>query len=283
MFRLKFLTIACASIVLAELVLGMAGGPKAMAKDRFITVASTTSARNSGLYQFILPKFTKATGIEVRIIALGTGQAIRLAMAGDADVLLVHHKPSEEAFVKSGFGVKRFEVMYNDFVIVGPKNDPAGAYTHKNPTKALNAIARSKSKFASRGDKSGTHKKELGLWHAAGIDVEEGNGEWYRQTGSGMGATLNTASAMDAYTLSDRGTWLNFANKGNLIILNEGDKRLLNPYSVILVNPKQHPHVKAGDGQIFIDWLISRAGQRSISSYEINGQQAFFPIIKPTN
>ena len=281
MFRLKFIRTACTTVAIAELIFGMSRAPQADANDRFITVASTTSTRNSGLYEFILPKFTKQTGVAVRVIAVGTGQAIRLAKAGDADVLFVHHKPSEEAFIKNGFGQQRFEVMYNDFIIVGPRSDPARAHKHKNAATALKAIAQSNSPFTSRGDDSGTHKKELRLWNAAGIDVQKVSGGWYRQTGSGMGATLNTASAMDAYALSDRSTWLNFANKGNLIIISEGDKRLLNPYGVILVNPKRHPHVKAADGQIFIDWITSHTGQRTIASFKIKGRQAFFPTLTP--
>ena len=278
----NFLKIACAIITVSGVAFGTLVGGMAAASDRFITIASTTSTRNSGLYNFILPRFTKATGISVRIIAVGTGQAIRLAKAGDADILFVHHQPSEEAFVREGYGVRRVEVMYNDFIIVGPKGDPAGVYQEKNVVTALKFIARSKSLFASRGDNSGTHKKELSLWDLTGISVKREGSGWYRQTGSGMGATLNTASAMEAYALSDRGTWLNFANKGNLIILSEGDKRLLNPYGVIRVNPRKYPHVKSQDAQVFIDWVISEAGQKSISAYTINGHQAFFPRIEPT-
>ncbi len=256
-------------------------GHQAAAAERFITVASTTSTRNSGLYDYLLPKFTKVSGIEVRVVAVGTGQAIRLAQAGDADVLFVHHRPSEEKFVTEGFGLKRIDVMYNDFVIVGPKADPARINGSKDVTSALAGIALWKSPFASRGDDSGTNKKEHELWDAAGVDPGAGDTRWYRETGSGMGATLNTAAAMNAYTLTDRGTWLKFANKGDLVIHTEGDRRLFNPYGIILVNPKKHPHVKAKDGQAFIDWIVSAAGQSAIASYAINGRQAFFPAVKP--
>ena len=256
---------------------------KVSAADRFITVASTTSTRNSGLYDHILPLFTEATGVTIRVVAVGTGQAIRLAKAGDADVLFVHHRPSEEAFVRNGFGVKRYDVMYNDFVIVGPKADPAGAAKQNSAAAALTAIAKANWPFTSRGDDSGTHKKEMGLWRAAGVNTAKSAGEWYRETGAGMGATLNTASAMNAYALTDRATWLKFANKGELTIVNEGDKRLFNPYGVVLVDPKKHPHTKVKNGQAFINWLISDAGQRAIAAYDINGQQAFFPNVKAAN
>jgi len=243
----------------------------------YITVASTTSTRNSGLYDHILPVFTKRTGIEVRVVAVGTGQAIRMAANGDSDVLFVHHTASEKKFVADGFGVERFDVMYNDFVIVGPKSDPAGVTGTKDVTKALADIAENKAAFASRGDDSGTHKKELGLWKAAGADPKAASGSWYRETGSGMGATLNTASAMNAYALTDRATWLKFKNKGDLQILVEGDERLFNQYGIILVNPKKHPHVKAEAGQEFIDWVLSKEGQKAIGEYRIEGLQAFFP------
>lgn len=257
------------------------GGAETRAAERFITMASTTSTHNSGLYDFLLPKFTEATGIKVRVVAVGTGQAVRLAKAGDADVLFVHHRASEEAFVKDGYGVERFDVMYNDFVLVGPKADPAGAAKTTTAPAALKAIAAARRPFASRGDDSGTHKKERGLWESAGVDVANAPGGWYRETGSGMGATLNTASAMNAYALTDRGTWLKFANKGDLRVLSEGDKRLFNPYGIILVNPKKHPHVKAKDGQALIDWLVSDAGQSAIGAYTIKGRPAFFPSVRP--
>jgi len=259
------------------LAFGVTAQTGAQAGDRFITVASTTSTRNSGLYDYLLPLFTKATSIEVRVVAVGTGQAIKMARNGDADVLFVHHRPSEEKFVAEGFGVKRFDVMYNDFVLVGPKSDPAGTMGKKDVAAALAAIAAKKAPFASRGDDSGTHKKERSLWKTAGVDLKAASGSWYRETGSGMGATLNTASGMNAYALTDRGTWLKFANKGDLTIVVEGDKRLFNPYGVILVNPAKYAHVKKADGQAFIDWLVSDAGQSAIGAYKLKGKQAFFP------
>ena len=253
----------------------------AFAEERFIVVASTTSTANSGLFDRILPTFEAKTGIEVRVVAVGTGQAIRLARNGDADVLFVHHKPSETAFVEEGFGVERFDVMYNDFVIAGPKSDPAGIKGQKEASKALAEIARSESPFASRGDDSGTHKRELSLWKAAGIDPSLYSGTWYQELGAGMGATLNTAAAKNAYALTDRGTWLSFENKAGLEILCEGDDRLLNPYGVILVNPDKFAHVKAEDGQAFIDWLISGEGQKAIAAFKINDEQLFFPSAEP--
>lgn len=257
-------------------VLMMASGPS-VAADKFITVASTTSTKNSGLFDYLLPMFTKKTGIEVRVVAVGTGKAIKLAENGDADVLFVHHKPSEEKFVKAGFGVKRTDVMYNDFVFVGPKSDPAKVGGTKTAVDALKAIAAAKAPFASRGDDSGTNKKELGLWKAAGLNPKkDASGSWYRETGSGMGATLNVASGMNAYSLTDRATWLNFGNKGDLDIVLEGDPELFNQYGIILVNPEKHPHVKKDMGQTFIDWVLSPEGQKDINAYQIKGKQAFF-------
>jgi len=247
------------------------------AETNFITVASTTSTENSGLFKWILPKFSAATGIQVRVVAVGTGQAIRIAQNGDADVLFVHHKPSEIKFVKDGYGVKRYDVMYNDFVIVGPKTDPAGIKEAKNASEALTAIASTKSIFVSRGDNSGTHKKEQFLWNEAGIDPVKSSGSWYRESGSGMGATLNTTAAMGGYALSDRGTWLSFKNRQSLTLLNVGDKNMLNPYGVILVNPKKFPHVKAKLGQQFIDWLVSVKGQTAIAAFRINDKVLFKP------
>jgi tungstate transport system substrate-binding protein len=214
------------------------------------------------------------------VVAVGTGQAIKLAENGDADVLFVHHTPSEQQFVAEGHGVARYDVMYNDFVIIGPQSDPAGIKGMDDASAALKKIAEKQVPFASRGDDSGTHKKELSLWQDAGVDVDEASGSWYRETGSGMGATLNTASGMDAYVLSDRATWLSFGNKGNLEILVEGDPQLFNQYGIILVNPEKHPHVKAEAGQKFIDWVLSEEGQQLIGDYKINGQQAFFPNAK---
>jgi tungstate transport system substrate-binding protein len=256
--------------------LGLNQGP-ALAQDNYITVASTTSTENSGLFGHILPMFQEETGIEVRVVAVGTGQAIELARNGDADVLFVHHKPSEEQFVAEGFGVERHEVMYNDYVIVGPASDPAGVKGGKDAVDALAKIAAAEAPFASRGDDSGTHKAELALWEAAGVDVAGASGTWYRETGSGMGPTLNTAAGMDAYALTDRGTWLSFENPQNLEIVVEGDPRLFNQYGIILVNPEKHPHVKAELGQTFIDWVLSDEGQQAIAEFTINGQQQFFP------
>ncbi|MFQ5773298.1 MAG: substrate-binding domain-containing protein [Kiloniellaceae bacterium] len=249
----------------------------AWAGERFITVASTTSTENSGLFDYILPLFERQTGIQVRVVAVGTGQAIKIARNGDADVLFVHHRPSEEKFVAEGHGVKRFDVMFNDFVLIGPRSDPAGVGGLREAAAALRKIAAARAVFVSRGDDSGTHKKELSLWTDAGVDPAAASGTWYRETGSGMGATLNTAAALGAYALADRGTWISFANKGDLSVLVEGDARLFNPYGVILVNPARHPHVKAKDGRAFIDWLTSQTGQRAIADFRVNGQQLFFP------
>jgi tungstate transport system substrate-binding protein len=266
-------------LVLAGLVLA-AGTSFGAAADKTIKVASTTSTDNSGLFRYILPIFEKKTGIKVHVVAVGTGQAIRLAKRGDADVLFVHHKPSELKFVKDGFGVQRFDVMYNDFVLIGPGSDPAKIRGMKDVTAALQKIAKAKATFASRGDDSGTHKKELGLWKAAGVSVKAVGGKWYRETGSGMGAALNTASGLNAYILSDRATWVSFKNKGKLAVLVEGDKRLFNQYGVILVSPKKYPHVKAKEGQAFISWLTSTDGQKTIASFKVKGLQLFFPNAK---
>lgn len=252
----------------------------AQAETPFITIASTTSTANSGLFEALLPPFEKQSGVEVRVVAVGTGKAIRLAKNGDADVLLVHHKPSEDAFVEAGYGVERFDVMYNDFVLIGPKADPANIKNLDNIHIVFGQIAKSKAAFVSRGDDSGTHKKELGLWRNASVNVNIASGSWYRETGSGMGATLNTASAMNAYTLSDRATWLKFGNKGDLAILFEGDEKMFNQYGVILVNPKKHSHIKVALGQQFIDWLRAKDGQQLIRNYKIAGNQAFFPNAK---
>ena len=248
----------------------------ALAQERFITVASTTSTENSGLFGHILPRFTKKTGIAVRVIAVGTGQAIRLAERGDADVLFVHHQPSEEKFVREGFGVERLAVMYNDYVLVGPKADPAKIGGLKNAVSAFKKIAATRAPFASRGDESGTHQAERAIWVNAGLDPK-GMGPWYRATGSGMGATLNTAAAMGAYALSDRGTWIGFKNKQDLKIVVEGDPTLFNPYGVIAVNPARHPHVKARDASAFVDWLVSGEGQGAIASFKLEGEPLFFP------
>ncbi len=265
------------SWALGLLALALAHAGPLQAADKSITVASTTSTQNSGLFGAILPKFTAKTGIQVRIVAVGTGQAISLARRGDADVLFVHHPPSERKFVAGGFGVKRYPVMYNDFVLVGPKADPAGIKGGRDVVRALGKIAKQKAIFVSRGDNSGTQKKERGLWQAAGLDPSKHSGKWYREIGSGMGATLNTATAMGAYTLTDRGSWIAFKNKSSQVLLLEGDRRLFNPYGVILVNPKRHAHVQAKWGQKFIDWVISAEGQREIGNYKLGGKQLFFP------
>jgi len=248
--------------------------PPSAAQETFITVASTTSTEQSGLFAHILPVFEEATGIEVRVIAQGTGQALETARRGDADVVFVHAEAAEEAFVAEGYGVERVEVMSNDFVIVGPADDPAGIAGGRDAVVALAAIAESGSTFASRGDESGTHKAEQALWDEAGIAP---SGDWYRELGSGMGATLNTAAQMPAYTLTDRATWISFENRGPLAILVEGDGRLFNQYGVILVDPERHGHVKTEAGQAFIDWLVSEEGQQSIASYNLDNQQLFFP------
>jgi tungstate transport system substrate-binding protein len=249
----------------------------AQAQQRFITVASTTSTEQSGLFKHLLPIFEKKTGIDVRVVALGTGQALDMGKRGDADVVFVHAKALEEKFVAEGYGVKRFEVMYNDFILVGPRSDPAKVGGTRDIVAALQKIKAVQAPFASRGDRSGTHFAELQLWKAAGIDIAKDKGPWYRDTGSGMGPTLNTAAGMNAYALTDRGTWLSFKNRGELVISVEGDRRLFNQYGVMLVNPAKHPHVKKDMGQAFVDWVISTEGQKAIADYQINGQQLFFP------
>jgi tungstate transport system substrate-binding protein len=250
----------------------------AQAQDKSITVASTTSTQDSGLFGHILPIFKARTGIDVKVIAQGTGQALDTGRRGDADVVFVHAKPAEEKFVAEGAGVKRFAVMYNDFVLIGPKEDPAGINGGKDIVAALTAIKAKGVPFVSRGDKSGTHQAELALWALAGIDpaTEKAKG-WYREIGQGMGAALNTAASMNGYVLADRGTWISFKNRGSLVIAVDGDKRLFNQYGVILVNPAKHPHVKKALGQAFIDWLVSPTGQSTIADYKIDGQQLFFP------
>ncbi len=247
------------------------------AQNQSIVVASTTSTQDSGLFGHILPLFKAASGIEVRVVAQGTGQALDTGRRGDADVLFVHAKAQEEKFVADGFGVKRFPVMYNDFVLIGPKSDPAGIKGNSDIVAALQAIKAKAAPFISRGDRSGTHIAELDLWKAAGIDIAKDKGPWYKEIGQGMGAALNTASASNAYVLADRGTWIAFKNRGELDIAVQGDKRLFNQYGVMLVNPAKHPHVKKELGQAFIDWLVSAAGQKAIADYKIEGQQLFFP------
>lgn len=259
----------------AALALGLSGAVQA--QDQFIVVQSTTSTQNSGLFDHILPIFQEKTGIEVRVVAVGTGQAIKNAENGDGDVLFVHAKAAEEKFVAEGHGLQRSDVMYNDFILVGPPADPAGIAGTKDITAALTKIAETGATFASRGDDSGTHKAELKLWKEAGIDAAAASGDWYRETGSGMGATLNTGTAMGAYVLTDRATWISFGNKGDYQIAVEGDTRLFNQYGIILVNPAKHENVKAEAGQVFIDWVLSAEGQQAIADYKIDGQQLFFP------
>jgi tungstate transport system substrate-binding protein len=263
------------SLALAGLLVVLAGFAVA-AEEKSLVVASTTSTQDSGLFGYLLPIFKEKTGIEAKVVAQGTGQALDTARRGDADVVFVHAKAQEEKFLAEGFGVKRFDVMYNDFVLIGPKGDPAGI-KGKDVTTALQTIAEKAAPFVSRGDRSGTHQAELGLWKDAGIDLAAAKGGWYREIGQGMGAALNTAGAMGAYVLSDRGTWISFKNKGDLAILVEGDRRLFNQYGVMLVNPEKFPHVKKEWGQAFVDWLISKEGQAAIANYRIDGQQLFFP------
>lgn len=262
--------------------------PDAAVGEHYIVVASTTSTENSGLFRHILPIFERASGIKPRVVALGTGQALDLARRGDADVLLVHDRAKEEQFVAEGHGLRRFDLMHNDFVLLGPDSDPAGVAGSGDITLALRRIvaanadkgAGAPAVFVSRGDRSGTHAAELRLWQAAGIDLAAVKGPWYRDTGSGMGQALNTAAAMNAYLLADRGTWLSFRNRQRLVVLVQGDARLFNPYGVMLVNPARHPHVRQAQGQQFIDWLLSAAGQQAIADYRIGGEQLFFPAAR---
>ena len=260
----------------ASLALIAFGSPLANAQDTSITVSSTTSTDQSGLFGYLRPQFLKATGIQVKVVALGTGQALDVGRRGDADVVFVHDQPAEEKFVAEGAGVERVAVMYNDFVLIGPANDPAKALG-KDIVAGLKAVYGAKAPFVSRGDKSGTHAAELRYWKQAGLDPATEKQSWYRDTGSGMGPALNTAAAMNAYILADRGTWLSFKNRQSLKIVVEGDAKLFNQYGVILVNPKKHAHVKAVAGQKFIDWLVSAEGQGVIASYKIGGEQLFFP------
>lgn len=270
--RRSFLAALCGVSLL------LAGAPRA--QERFITVASTTSTEQSGLFAHLLPAFEKDSGVKVRVVALGTGQALDMARRGDADVVFVHDPAAEAKFVEEGFGLDRREVMYNDFVVIGPQADPA-RIAGSDIRAALAKIADSQSPFVSRGDKSGTHAAELRYWKSAGVDLDARKGSWYRSTGSGMGPALNTASSMNAYLLADRGTWLNFKNRGELAILVAGDPALFNQYGVMAVNPTRHPHVKAADARRFVDWLVSAQGQQVIASYRIGGEPLFFPNAKP--
>jgi len=268
LYRRLFLAAALALVLLA---------PQARAQEKAVVVASTTSTQDSGLFGHILPLFKAKTGIEVKVVAQGTGQALDTARRGDADVVFVHAKAQEEKFLAEGFGVKRFPVMYNDFILVGPKGDPAAVKGGKDIVAALTAIKAKAAPFVSRGDRSGTHSAELRLWKVAGIDIAKDRGAWYREIGQGMGAALNTAAAMGGYVIADRGTWISFKNKGDLEIVVEGDKRLFNQYGVMLVNPAKHPAVKKEWGQALVDWLVSPQGQQAIAGYKIDGQQLFYP------
>jgi tungstate transport system substrate-binding protein len=258
-------------------LLGALVSAAVQAENKSFILQSTTSTANSGLYDYILPTFKEKTGITVNVVAVGTGQAIKNAQNGDGDVLLVHARPAEEKFVADGYGVERFDVMYNDFILVGPPADPAGIAGMKDAPAALKKIAEIEAAFASRGDNSGTHKKEMALWKDAGVEPTAASGQWYRETGSGMGATLNAAVGMSAYTMTDRGTWISFKNKADFKVLVEGDPNLFNQYGVILVNPEKHAKVKVAEGQAFIDWILSDEGQSAIASYKLDGQQLFFP------
>ena len=265
----RFLTLAC--------LLALTVSRPAASQDTTITVASTTSTEQSGLFSHILPRFTSKTGIGVKIVALGTGQALDVGRRGDADVVFVHDKAAEQKFLADGFGVRRFDVMYNDFVLIGPASDPTKIAGQKDILEALRQIAAKRAPFISRGDRSGTHAAELRYWMEAGVDLGSIKGDWYREVGQGMGAALNIASAANAHVLSDRGTWLAFKNRGELRVLVAGDRRLFNRYGVMLVNPAKHPNVKVREGQAFIDWLTSPEGQRTIADYKIGGEQLFFP------
>jgi tungstate transport system substrate-binding protein len=262
---------------LIAIAASLALGTSAFAQDKSIVVASTTSTQDSGLFRHFLPLFKSKSGIDVRVVAQGTGQALDTGRRGDADVVFVHAKSAEEKFLTEGFGVKRYPVMYNDFILIGPNSDPAGTKGSKDIVAALKALKGKGVSFISRGDRSGTHQAELELWRVAGIDIAKDKGLWYKEIGQGMGAALNTASASNAYVLSDRGTWLSFKNRGDLLIAVEGDKHLFNQYGVMLVNPQKHPSVKRELGQQFIDWLVSPEGQKAIADYKIDGQQLFYP------
>ena len=252
-------------------------GPAALAQEEVIVIQSTTSTEASGLFDHILPGFEEQTGIDARVVAVGTGQALKNAQNCDGDVLFVHARPDEQAFVEAGYGVERLDVMYNDFVIVGPGSDPAKVGGMADASEALQTIAEAKAPFASRGDGSGTHQKEMSLWQEAGVDPTAASGEWYRETGSGMGATLNTAIGMGAYALTDRGTWISFGNKGDFKVLVEGDDALFNQYGVIRVSPEHCPNVRTETAQQFVDWITGPEGQQAIAGYQLNGQQLFFP------
>ena len=270
-------------LAISASLLALAIACDAQSESRSITIASTTSTDNSGLFGWLLPQFTEATGIDVQVVAVGTGQALRIAANGDADLLLVHHEASEKKFVADGLGLARHPIMHNDFVLVGPADDPAGIRGMSDVAMALRRIGESEQVFVSRGDDSGTHKKELEIWSASGFDPRPASGTWYRETGSGMGATLNTVSAMHGYTLSDRASWVSFGNKGEIEILLQGDPPLNNPYTAIVVNPERHPHVHVKEAQAFVDWLTSPRGQAAIAAFCVHGQQLFFPDVVPSD
>jgi tungstate transport system substrate-binding protein len=267
------------NLFISVLVAVLMNSSQVYAQEKSIVVSSTTSTEQSGLFEFMLPIFKMKTGINVKVVAVGTGQALDIGRRGDADVVFVHDKPAEEKFVEEGFGTKRNEVMYNDFVLIGPKSDPAKVGGGKDIQAAFQKISVAQAPFVSRGDKSGTHAAELRYWKGAGITVSPTQA-WYKETGSGMGPALNTASAMNGYILADRATWLSFKNRGDLVILVQGDPKLFNQYGVMLVNPAKFPHVKKAEGQAFIDWLLSKNGQDVIASYQIGGEQLFFPNAK---
>ena len=271
------------ALIAAIALVGNIVGPVAYAQDKSIVVASTTSTQDSGLFEYLLPVFKQKTGITVKVLAQGTGQALDTARRGDADVVFVHAKSAEEKFLAEGEGVKRFPVMYNDFVLIGPKDDPAGIKGLKDVAKAFQIIKEKQACFVSRGDHSGTHIAELNLWKAANTDIEKERGAWYKSIGQGMGAALNFANASNCYVLSDRGTWIHFKNKGDLQILVEGGERMFNQYGVMLVNPAKHPDVKKDLGQQFIDWLVSPDGQQTIANYKIDGEQLFYPNANDPN
>ena len=279
LFRTAAGRVAAVWLVAAGLVAAgpVAAGPAAAAESRFITLASTTSTDNSGLFAHLLPQFTARTGIAVRVIAVGTGAALQLGARGDVDAVLVHARAAEDRFIAAGHGIDRRDVMYNDFVLVGPAGDPAGIGGGRDAVAALQRIARAHAAFASRGDDSGTHMAERRYWSETGIEPRGGSGRWYFETGAGMGATLNFAVAQNAYALTDRATWLSFRNRGRLAILVEGDPRMFNPYGVMIVNPARHPHVKHGDATAFADWLTSAAGRAAIAAFRIDGRKVFFP------
>lgn len=266
---------------IALVTLGVALASVPAEKPPFITLSSTTSIENSGLLDYLIPRFRDRTGIDVRVVSVGTGRALKLGETGDTDLILVHHRPSEEAFVSKGFGVKRREVMYNDFIIAGPREDPLNIRKEDSVERVLTLIYKNKMPFVSRGDESGTHKKEMELWTLLGVDVQQYSGSWYHETGAGMGTTLNIANGMGAYVLADRGTWLSFKNRNGLTLLFENDPLLHNQYSIIEINPERHPHTKSREAALFTDWLTSSEGQQRIAGFTLNGQQLFFPNALP--